>query len=166
MDLVQIVDAAMAEAVARGGRWIACMRGCAECCLGTFDITPDDAARVRAGVAQLDDARRAAIAERVAHYKEGDDEPCPLLDPDRGLCEIYEHRPLMCRTFGPATQIGESIGVCHLCFNGATDEQVAATAVELRPEWFDSPTPTTVAQALADVAFNASASSNCGPSSD
>ena len=166
MDLVQIVDAAMAEAVARGGRWIACMRGCAECCLGTFDITPEDADRVRAGYAELDGARRAAIDERVARYKEGDDEPCPLLHPERGLCEIYEHRPLMCRTYGPATQIGESIGVCHLCFHGASDDEVAATAVELQPEWFESDTPTTIAQALVEAALSANASSNCGASSD
>jgi Fe-S-cluster containining protein len=29
------------------------------------------------------------------------DEPCPMLDPQTGLCELYESRPMTCRVFGP-----------------------------------------------------------------
>jgi Fe-S-cluster containining protein len=29
------------------------------------------------------------------------EEPCPVLDPVTGLCELYESRPMTCRVFGP-----------------------------------------------------------------
>ena len=29
------------------------------------------------------------------------DEPCPVLDPETGYCELYESRPMTCRVFGP-----------------------------------------------------------------
>ncbi len=61
-----------------------------------------------------------------------DDEPCPALDPDTGLCDLYDARPITCRTFGPPVRCGsEALGVCELCFTGATDADIAACEVEL-----------------------------------
>lgn len=54
------------------------------------------------------------------------DEPCPALDPGTGLCDLYEHRPLTCRSFGPPVRSEEGLGVCELCFQGATNEEIAA----------------------------------------
>jgi Fe-S-cluster containining protein len=60
--------------------------------------------------------------------------PCPALDPKTGRCELYSHRPLTCRTFGPPVQIGESaLPPCHLCFQGASAGTVEVCRVEPDP---------------------------------
>jgi Fe-S-cluster containining protein len=151
-ELVQIVDAALAEAAHKAGAWLACRPGCFECCLGPFPISPRDAVRVRQGLAGLetrDAARAARLRGRAAAYQGGEDEPCPALDPAAGTCELYEARPLTCRTFGPAIRFGDGdIGVCELCFSGASEEQIAACVVELDGALLEEET-TTVAQAIA-----------------
>jgi Fe-S-cluster containining protein len=137
--LVQIVDQAMAEAVRKSGSWLACRIGCYECCLGPFPITQLDALRLRAGLAELqaDDPERAArVLRRARTLDETDeDEPCPALDPETGACDLYAARPITCRMFGPAVREpgGQSLAVCELCFRGATDEEIAAGAVEIDP---------------------------------
>ncbi len=60
------------------------------------------------------------------------DEPCPVLDPETGLCELYESRPMTCRVFGPPVQAEDGLGVCELCFQGASDKQIAAC--EMKPD--------------------------------
>ena len=61
--------------------------------------------------------------ERFAEF--ANDEVCPVLDPETGLCELYDARPMTCRTFGPPVRSDGGLGVCELCFHGATDEQIA-----------------------------------------
>lgn len=61
--------------------------------------------------------------ERFAEF--ANDEVCPVLDPETGLCELYDARPMTCRTFGPPVRSEDGLGVCELCFHGATDEQIA-----------------------------------------
>jgi len=56
----------------------------------------------------------------------GNDEPCPALDQQTGLCELYESRPMTCREFGPPVRSEDGLGVCELCFQGATDQEIAA----------------------------------------
>ena len=128
--LIQIVDAALAEAARRSGEWLVCRPGCTQCCIGVFPISQLDAARLRDGLDALDAAdppRAAAVRERarqsVARLAVGfpgdvltsilddsrsdvlddfaDDEPCPALDPATGLCDLYAARPMTCRVFGP-----------------------------------------------------------------
>ena len=72
-----------------------------------------------------------------------DDEPCPALDPEAGTCDLYASRPITCRTFGPPVRCGsESVGVCELCFDGASDEEIASLALrELRSILGPLPTP-------------------------
>jgi len=53
------------------------------------------------------------------------DEPCPALDPQTGLCELYETRPMTCRVFGPPVRSEDGLGVCELCFQGASDSEIA-----------------------------------------
>jgi len=56
---------------------------------------------------------------------------CPVLDPESGRCDLYAHRPVVCRTFGPPTRIGgESLPPCRLCFRGASDEEIERCRVE------------------------------------
>ncbi len=52
-ELVQIVDAALADAARRAGAWLQCRVGCTQCCYGAFAISALDAARVRAGMEEL-----------------------------------------------------------------------------------------------------------------
>ena len=60
------------------------------------------------------------------------DEPCPALDPTTGNCELYESRPMTCRVFGPPVRSKDGLGVCELCFHGATDKEIAAC--EMNPD--------------------------------
>ena len=161
-DLVQIVDAALADATARSGHHLVCRPGCTQCCIGVFPIAHDDAARLRTGLdllAQTDPARADRIRARVAAsltrldpWFPGDlatgilsddyeastlfeefanDEPCPVLDPDHGTCDLYEHRPILCRTFGPPMRTEEgNLATCELCYIHATTEQIAACELD------------------------------------
>ncbi|MGB6476456.1 MAG: YkgJ family cysteine cluster protein [Candidatus Sulfotelmatobacter sp.] len=74
--------------------------------------------------------------ERFAEF--ANDEPCPVLDPETGLCDLYEARPMTCRTFGPPVQSEGGLGVCELCFHGASDEQIAACEMVADPEDLES----------------------------
>lgn len=161
--LVQIVDAAVADAARRSGDWLVCRPGCTQCCVGPFAISGLDAARLRRGMEELEreDPRRSARVRRrarasVARLQRGfpgdpatgaldparedefarfaNDEPCPALDLETGLCDVYAARPLTCRTFGPPLRTDEGLGVCELCYHGATDAQIAACEVQLDPD--------------------------------
>ncbi len=59
------------------------------------------------------------------------DEPCPALDLDHGTCDLYEHRPILCRTFGaPARTEENNLATCELCFIHATTEEIAAAELD------------------------------------
>ncbi len=67
-DLVQIVDASLADAARHAGPLLACRIGCTQCCHGAFAINALDAARLRTGMAELrvmDSALAAAIERRA-----------------------------------------------------------------------------------------------------
>jgi Fe-S-cluster containining protein len=59
------------------------------------------------------------------------DDACPALDPLTGSCDLYAWRPMTCRVFGPPVQMEAGIGCCELCFVGASEEQIAACAMEV-----------------------------------
>src|ERR1035438_5021937 len=52
-ELVQIVDAALANAALRAGARLVCRLGCTQCCHGAFTITELDALRLVAGIEVL-----------------------------------------------------------------------------------------------------------------
>jgi Fe-S-cluster containining protein len=66
------------------------------------------------------------------------DEPCPALDPETGNCELYESRPMTCRVFGPPVCSEDGLGVCELCFQGASDKEIAACEMKPDPEDLES----------------------------
>jgi len=167
--LVQIVDAALADATRRSGNWLVCRPGCTQCCVGVFAISQLDAERLRHGLAELqhNDPKRAdAIRQRAreavtrlspafpgnphtgvlgndedaeALFEDfANDEPCPALDPASGRCELYESRPITCRAFGPPVRSEDGLGVCELCFHGATDEQIAACEMKVDPDCLEA----------------------------
>jgi len=80
-------------------------------------------------------------AEAEARFARlANDEPCPALDPATGLCELYAHRPITCRTFGPPVRSGDEggLGVCELCYHGASDEQIAACEMIPDPDGIEA----------------------------
>lgn len=68
----------------------------------------------------------------------GNDEPCPALNAETGVCELYETRPMTCRVFGPPVRSEDGLGVCELCFQGATNEEIAACETKVDPEDLES----------------------------
>ena len=64
-ELVQIVDAALAETARRAGEWLVCRLGCTQCCYGAFAISELDALRLRAGLDALRDAEPALAASTL-----------------------------------------------------------------------------------------------------
>ena len=158
-EFIQIVDAALAEAT----RQERCVAGVQARLLRLlyavpFTIGDHDAARLRTGLAELanaDPTRAARIRERARAAIERlpdlpDDEPCPVLDPETGTCDLYSARPFTCRVFGPPIQWGgDAVGVCELCFQGATDGEIAACAVELAVPEDELSGEISIAEALA-----------------
>jgi Fe-S-cluster containining protein len=164
--LVQIVDAAFADAARRSGDWLVCRPGCTQCCHGVFEITLLDAERLRQGMQELrqrDPERAAKVLARAtdaiarlsadfpgdvktgllnnddeAFEKFADDEPCPALDPTTGTCDVYAARPITCRVFGPPLKQEGGIAVCELCYHGATDEEVSRCEMVPDPEDLES----------------------------
>jgi Fe-S-cluster containining protein len=73
--------------------------------------------------------------EAEARFEDfANDEPCAALDPATGLCDLYLHRPVTCRVFGPPVRSQEGLAVCELCYHGATEEQIAACEMPVDPE--------------------------------
>jgi Fe-S-cluster containining protein len=166
--LIQIVDSALADTARKSGEWLVCRPGCTQCCIGAFAINQLDALRLRRGFDRLavQDAQRArAVRERAREavarlsrefpgdpvtgiLDEGEaalrfadfanDEPCPALDPKTGNCELYESRPMTCRVFGPPVRSEEGLGVCELCFHGATPAEIASCEMKPDPDDLES----------------------------
>jgi len=82
----------------------------------------------------LDESEEAA--HRFADF--ANDEPCPALDPLTGTCELYESRPMTCRVFGPPVQSEDGLGVCELCFHGASEKEIAACEMKPDPDDLES----------------------------
>ncbi len=129
--------------------------GCSLCCYGLFEIGSGDIPVLADGLSQLHPSRRKSIIRRAVEIvatghpnlreasvqEKGDffrrtaDIRCPNLS-DEGRCLVYEHRPLVCRTFGvPLRQSDRYIGdVCDLNFNSASDEEKMDAAWDLNLE--------------------------------
>jgi len=166
-ELIQIVDSAFADAARRSGKWLLCRPGCTQCCIGVFAINALDGVRLKEGLRNLEKRapeRATRVRERARDavsrlsqdfpgdpatglLDEGDElnfadfaneEPCPALDPDTGRCDLYESRPMTCRVFGPPLRSEEGLGVCELCFHGATDEEIAACEISPDPNDLES----------------------------
>ena len=73
-----------------------------------------------------DDDEAGTRFEEFANY-----EPCPALDPERGTCDLYQWRPITCRVFGPPVRSDGGLGVCELCYHGASPEEIEACEINL-----------------------------------
>jgi Fe-S-cluster containining protein len=167
--LVQILDAALADTARRSGDWLVCKPGCTQCCVGVFAVHQLDAARLQQGMRELavsDPKRATAVQERARRSVEllspdfpgnpatglldsseeaeerfeefANDEPCAALDPDTGLCDLYLARPVTCRVFGPPVRSQQGLGVCELCYHGASEEEIAACEMPVDPDGLEA----------------------------
>ena len=69
----------------------------------------------------------------------GNDEPCPALDPVEGTCDLYESRPMTCRTFGPPVRVeAGGLGICELCYQGCSEQEIAAHEMVPDPDDLES----------------------------
>jgi Fe-S-cluster containining protein len=83
----------------------------------------------RTGALSSDDTRVDPFLEAHA------DAACPALDPGSGGCDLYDARPISCRTFGPPVLVGgEALPPCALCFTEAAPEEVEAARVAFDPD--------------------------------
>jgi len=117
--LVQIVDAAFAEAARRSGDWLVCRPGCTQCCHGAFTINVLDALRLRSGMQTLR-ATQSALAEvielRACAWL---DEHLPSFpgDPATGLIGTSEEDQESFEDFAnqaPCPALDPSTGLCDV----------------------------------------------------
>ena len=101
-------------------------------------VDPERAARVKARTAEalerLDPWFPGDVATGVLgeSYEEAilfeefaNNEPCPALDLEHGTCDLYESRPILCRTFGPPMRTEEgNLATCELCYIEASTEEI------------------------------------------
>src|ERR1019366_8157780 len=88
-------------------------------------IAPEFPGDVKSGVLGDDDDASARF-EEFANF-----EPCPALDPERGTCDLYQWRPITCRVFGPPVRSDGGLGVCELCYHGASPDEIEACEINL-----------------------------------
>ena len=138
-----------------------CGRGCSLCCYGLFEVGSADIPILDEGLSGLHPSRRQMIVRRAAEIIAESRHPnlrestpyekdaffartasvaCPNLD-DSGACMVYQHRPLVCRTFGLPLRDGKRYlgDVCELNFNQASDQQRLSAAWDL--QWEDALDP-------------------------
>jgi Fe-S-cluster containining protein len=134
-----------------------CGAGCSLCCYGLFEIGSGDVPVIAEGLEAMHPLRRRKVirraleiversahpnlrecsaAEKEAFFDRTQATPCPNLD-ENGLCLMYEHRPLVCRTFGLPLRDGRKyIGdICELNFTKSTKKERLKAAWDL--EWED-----------------------------
>ena len=63
--------------------------------------------------------------EAILFEEFANNEPCPALDLDHGTCDLYESRPILCRTFGPPMRTEEgNLATCELCYIKASTQEI------------------------------------------
>ena len=151
-------DAHFAGVAETQGRNLQCGAGCSLCCYGLFEIGSGDVPLIAEGLEAMHPMRRKKVIRRAAEIVESSRHPnlrecspaekeaffartastgCPNLD-EKGLCMMYEHRPLVCRTFGLPLRDGRKyIGdICELNFTESTKAERMQAAWDL--EWEDT----------------------------
>lgn len=141
-DILDRADQHFAAVMQSQPRNLQCGGGCSLCCYGLFEIGSGDVPVIAEGLEKLPPSRRRKIIgraleiveqsahpnlrecspeEKEAFFDRTRATPCPNLD-EAGLCMMYEHRPLVCRTFGlPLREGRRYVGdICELNFTDST----------------------------------------------
>ncbi len=151
--ILERADAHFASVMDSQPQNLQCGAGCSLCCYGLFEIGSGDVPIIAEGLERMHPARRKKVIKRALEIEQinlrecSPDEkeaffdrtrstPCPNLD-EAGLCMMYEHRPLVCRTFGLPLRDGRKyVGdICELNFTQSTRPERLRAAWDL--EWED-----------------------------
>ncbi|NUO50130.1 MAG: YkgJ family cysteine cluster protein [Polyangiaceae bacterium] len=100
------IDARVADTRRAHGYW-PCKEGCDLCCRSLPRlpvITEPEWRRLRVAIDRLDASVVEQVRARLSSAPERGPLTCPLLDPERGACLVYEARPIACRTYGYYTE--------------------------------------------------------------
>ena len=103
--LIQKIDQLCTKIVSLYKDQITCDKGCSKCCVSEITLFPVEADNIK---------------EKIKHKKIKPNTKkgsCIFLD-DKDNCQIYEHRPLVCRTQGLPLLYGEELSLCQLNFKG------------------------------------------------
>lgn len=180
-------EAEFARNRAQYGERIHCRRGCSDCCSQMFQITEVEAAYISRGVKELPTDVRERMQQRARQYLPerekllaGKNVPdawgslpppglrlsCPALED--GACQIYSHRPLICRKYGIPLYNPRKPGQLFACeLNFSSGEELEVTDLvqiqtEIHNHWADvqgqynlkggrrDPKPLTVARAILE----------------
>jgi Fe-S-cluster containining protein len=118
-ELVQILDAALADTARRSGDWLVCKPGCTQCCVGVFAIHQLDAARLQRGMQELagsDPQRARAVEERARRSVERLSPDFPG-NPATGLLDSSEEAEVRFEDFAndePCAALDPDTGLCDL----------------------------------------------------
>lgn len=140
-------DAEFARNRQEYGERIHCRRGCSDCCSQMFQITELEAAYISRGVKELPPEVRERMEARARRYLPEREKvlagrnvpdawgslpppglriPCPALED--GACQIYSHRPLICRKYGVPLFNPRQPGQLFACeLNFPAGEELEAT---------------------------------------
>lgn len=88
-----------------------CREGCADCCRCRLSITRVEEAYLREGLKRLPPSARDELRAR-ATAQVPTNEMCPALDAN-GCCQIYEARPLICRSHGVPLRYRYPVPLIH-----------------------------------------------------
>ena len=117
--LVQIVDAALADAARKSGPWLACRKGCTQCCIGPFPISQLDVARLRQGMKELEAADPARAARVHGRARDSVARLAPAFpgDPATGILAEDEESQERFAGFAddePCPALDPATGLCDL----------------------------------------------------
>lgn len=118
-ELTAKIDAFFARVEARHGSDMQCATGCSDCCHARLTITAVEADAIRAYVERV----------RPPLVPNPDPARCAALDA-AGRCQIYEARPVVCRSHGvPIRMRVDSLPVIQSCFRNFQHTEPAADCV-------------------------------------
>lgn len=180
-------EAEFARQKAQYGPKIQCRLGCTDCCHHLFRITELEAAYISKGIKGLAPNARRKLEERARRYHQEREQllaeravpdawgtlpppgmrlACSALED--GACQIYTHRPLVCRKYGIALYHPQKPGrifACELNFKPGEeieDSQLVQIQTSIHDHWAEiqsefnrrggrrDPKPITVARAILE----------------
>lgn len=125
-ELIARLDAFESRVQAAQGSFLRCAAGCDACCRLRRSAFPVEVAAIRAHLSTLAPATLETLRARQGDPEVVAGRRCAFLAPD-GHCAVYEARPIVCRTHGPAIRTSDGLSYCHLNFEGLSAASVEAT---------------------------------------
>ncbi len=126
-ELLAEVDGNFAEVRRKYPREVRCRKGCTDCCYAPFDLSLVEAIYLGRAFRRLPRRQRREVERRLEKYERDWQtrvpKPatpfllstvrlrCPFLD-NKGLCVVYEWRPVTCRIYGLPLAIEGETFVC------------------------------------------------------